>query len=281
MKTIPPFERATAQVAAAERLWLFLDYDGTLDDLAPTPEHVTPTPEVVSLVTRLAGHSRIRVAIISGRRLGHVRKLVPVPGVLLAGTYGIELWMPWGERIDRLNYDRVRPTLDAIKPQWMRLLDGRQGFFLEDKGWSLAIHARYAAAIEAERVLSAGRNAVEMTLAGNPDMFRVLGGHRFLEVGPKLAHKGKTVRHLLAEYPLPGALPVYLGDDDKDEEAFRVIKELGGIALLVSPEPRDSSADYRLESPQSARSWLEALLSQLSGRQGPPSVPNPIHRDIE
>jgi len=260
MKNTTPFEQATAHIAAAERLWLFLDYDGTLADLAPTPEHVTPEPEVVELIAGLVGHPGIRVAVVSGRRLSHVRKLVPVPGVLLAGTYGIELWMPWGERIDRLDYDRVRPTLNAIKPKWVSLVDGREGFYLEDKGWSLAIHARYAADVEAERVLSAARNIADETVANSPGMFRVLGGHRFLEIGPKLADKGRTVRHLLTEHPLPGALPVYLGDDDKDEEAFRVIKELGGIAVLVGAGRRGTVADFHVDSPQAARSWLEALL---------------------
>ena len=82
------------RLAQAERLWLFLDYDGTLADFAPTPEHVNPDPELVDLIERLARHPRFRVAVVSGRRLSHVQKLVPVPGVLLAGTYGIELQTP-------------------------------------------------------------------------------------------------------------------------------------------------------------------------------------------
>lgn len=82
------FRRNLAQI---RRVQLFLDYDGTLADLAPTPEHVNPDPDVVDLLTRLAQHPAIRVTVISGRRLSHVETLVPVPGVLLAGTYGIEL----------------------------------------------------------------------------------------------------------------------------------------------------------------------------------------------
>jgi trehalose-phosphatase len=86
-----------------------------------------------------------------------------------------------------------------------------------------------------------------------------LGGHKFLEVGPKLAHKGNTVAYLLDRYSWPDALPVYLGDDDKDEEAFGVIKERGGIAVLVAATPRETQADHRLLSPRAARQWLKAL----------------------
>jgi trehalose-6-phosphatase len=72
------------------------------------------------------------------------------------------------------------------------------------------------------------------------------------------------VAYLLAQYRWSGALPLYLGDDDKDEEAFGVVKEQGGIALLVSARPRETQADGRLESPQAARAWLRKELFRLA-----------------
>jgi trehalose-phosphatase len=245
------------RLAAAERVRLFLDYDGTLADFAPTPEHVDPVPEVVDLLARLAGHPRFQVAVVSGRRLSHVERLVPVKGVLLAGTYGVELRLPDGERVDRVAYEAIRPPLETIKPQWAALISGREGFFLEDKGWTLALHARFAEEREADDVLTAARSIADGI---PPGLFRVLGGDRFLELGPQLAHKGRTVEYLLARYPWLGALPAYLGDDDKDEEAFGVIKACAGIAILVSCQPRETRADGRLASPQAACRWLEALL---------------------
>jgi trehalose-6-phosphatase len=68
------------------------------------------------------------------------------------------------------------------------------------------------------------------------------------------------VDYLLEQYWWPGALPLYLGDDDKDEEAFGVIKARGGIAVVVTSEPRESQADFRLPTPWAARRWLETLL---------------------
>jgi len=254
-------ESLVGRLARAEHLWLFLDYDGTLADLAPTPEHVHPDPELVELLTRLAARTRIRLAVISGRRLSHVEALVPVPGVLLAGTYGVEMRMPTGERVNRVAYEDVRPALASIKPRWSQLIDGREGFFLEDKGWSLALHARFADDDEAENVLADARR---VAIRAASDLFRVLGGHKFLEVGPTLAHKGKTVVYLLDAHPWPGAQLLYLGDDDKDEEAFGVIQARAGIAIRVAPEPRETKADYCLESPRAVRRWLETLLARLS-----------------
>jgi trehalose-phosphatase len=247
-----------------ERLWLFLDYDGTLADFAPTPDHVEPNWELVALLRRLVRHPRLRVAVVSGRRLGHVQKLVPVRGIFLAGTYGVQIQTPEGQRIDRLAYGEIRPTLDGLKPGWKHLLAGREGFYLEDKGWALALHARFADASEAEDVLATARRlAAEAIDDGSPGVFRVLGGHKFLEVGPRLAHKGRTVAHLLDRYPWPGAVPLYLGDDDKDEEAFETVKARGGMAILVAPAPRRTGADRRLDSPTAARRWLAGLADRM------------------
>ncbi|MGC9336005.1 MAG: trehalose-phosphatase [Anaerolineae bacterium] len=252
------------RIDTAERLQLFLDYDGTLARFAPTPAHVEPEAEVIALLTRLVEHSRIRVAVISGRRLGHVVELLPVPGLLLAGTYGVELRLPGGERVDRVAYDEIRPVLEEIKPRWKRLTAGRHGFFLEDKGWALAIHARYAAPAEADRVLGEARGMIGK--AASSDLFRVLGGHKFLEIGPALAHKGRTVAYLLHQFPRSGALPLYIGDDDKDEEAFGVIQARGGIAIRVCEERCETRADGRLESPGEVRRWLAGLPGKLGGR---------------
>jgi len=245
------------RVAQADRVWLFLDYDGTLAELAPTPDHIEPNAEVVVVVSALADHPRIRVSVISGRRLEHVEKLVPVEGILLAGTYGVEMRMPEGERKERIPFDAVRPALERIKPHWAELIAGHEGFFLEDKGWALAIHARFADPGPANQVLSAARQIAQRTAASGP--FRVLGGHRFLEIGPKLAHKGKTVAHLIDRWPEADALPLYLGDDDKDEEAFDVIHAHGGYAVVVASEPRETEADFRFPTPQTTRQWLSRL----------------------
>jgi trehalose 6-phosphate phosphatase len=254
-------EQVQKRLARAERIRLFLDYDGTLAEFAPTPDHVRPDPEVVSLIGQLAQNPRFRVAVVSGRRLGHVRTLVPVPGVLLAGTYGVELQTPEGAQINRLDYDGVRPTLDTLKPRWADLIAGRVGYFLEDKGWALALHARFADEAECNRVLDGARRLAEAAMRqATPDLFRLLGGHKFLEIGPKLAHKGLAVGYLLDQFPWHGALPLYLGDDDKDEEAFGVIKARGGIAVVVAAEPRETKADLRLESPHAALAWLEGLV---------------------
>ncbi len=241
----------------APRVWLFLDYDGTLADFAPTPDDVLPDPQLIALLRRLSRRPRLRIAVISGRKLEHVRKLLPLEGVLLGGTYGIELLTPQGELLERADYGSIRPALDALKPQWEALIRGQTGFYLEDKGWTLALHARYAEDGPAGDVLSAARRAAERGI--DERLFRILGGHKFLEVGPMAANKARTVAYLLEAFPWPGALPVYLGDDDKDEEAFGAVHAGGGVAIRVGAAPETSRADWRLDSPAAVRDWLARL----------------------
>ena len=254
-------DQLTQWAREAQRLWLFLDYDGTLADFAPTPDHIEPDPALIRLLERLVSQPAIRVTILSGRRLEHVRQLLPVTGLFLAGTYGIEVLTPAGEMIHRVEYGDIRPLLERIKHGWQQLLDGRKGFYLEDKGWAIALHARFAEHTEAEEVLNQARRMLK--LEAHASRFRVLGGHKFLELAPALASKRETVLYLLDHFPRLETRLLYIGDDDKDEEAFSLIQARGGVAIKViqpSQASHTSEADFFLESPSEARNWLESLV---------------------
>lgn len=253
---LPPIPET---LQTASRLALFLDYDGTLAPFAPTPDTILPDQEVIRLVRALAEQPNIRVIVVSGRRLKHIQALLPVAGIWLAGTYGVELLTPTGARLERLPFDQMRPVLDRLRPQWERLLRGRTGFYLEDKGWSLALHARFAETVEAEAVLEhARREAARAAVNGS---FQILGGDRFLEIAPVLADKAQTVGYFLEDPELHGAFPVYLGDDDKDEAAFAVVQSAGGLAIKVGSRPEETLARVRLHDPMAARAWLRDLLA--------------------
>jgi trehalose-phosphatase len=260
----PALEALTERALARERLWLLLDYDGTLADFAPAPDMVRPDPGIAGRIGRLAASPRVRLAIVSGRRLRDVRALIPVEGIYLAGTYGVEVRAPDGKLMSRVDHSAIRPALERVKPQWADLVDGRGGFYIEDKDWALALHARFSEEDEAGRVLALARGVLEREL---PEaQFRILGGHRFLEAAPRLADKGKTVDFLLENYPLPDAQPVYVGDDDKDEEAFEAIARHGGVAIKVmngAQRRAASRAAFTLDSPAAVNAWLEELAGRL------------------
>jgi trehalose 6-phosphate phosphatase len=245
-------------IKKGDKIWLFLDYDGTLAEFAPTPDDILPDQELIDILTKLSNIPSLRVSIVSGRRLSHIQSLLPVPGVLLAGSYGVEMQTEEGDEVNLVDYDEIRPELEAVKPKWKSLLDGREGFYLEDKGWTLAIHAKDAEDNEAKTVLSSA--VPEAEEIASLESLRVIGGLKFIEIGPQIANKGITIDYLLNRFPLPEAALVYIGDDDKDEDAFEVIKSHAGAAVVVADEPRPTKADFRIESPIAVRAWLNALI---------------------
>ncbi len=253
-------EELTTRLARTKRLWLFLDYDGTLAEFAPTPDVISPDPKVIDLLARLAKAPGIQLGVLSGRRLAHVKKLLPVPQAILAGTYGIEIQTPQGGEIHRVDYSTIRPLLEELKPQWAQLIEGREGYFLEDKDWAIAIHARHAPDQEQADEILAQAHHLSDDIAAR-DSFRRIGGYKFIEVGPRLATKHAGVHYMIETFPWSNSLPIYIGDDDKDEEAFAAIKEVDGVAIVVSSQPRETLAECRLEAPPQVHQWLENLMA--------------------
>jgi len=246
------------QLIKVERVWMFMDYDGTLADFSPTPDVIKPDARLIDMLTDLERRPGIRVVILSGRKLDHLHELLPIHGIGLAGTYGVEWLTPDEKRIDRVEKNSIRPTLDEIKSDWEEEIRGEDSFFLEDKGFSLALHARFVEDEQAKKVLEAARQKADQRLEA--DQLGILGGYKFLEVAPRLADKGEAVDFLLDQSPWPDAMLVYLGDDDKDQKAFETIQGRGGVSILVSDQKDDSHAEYRLESPDHVRQWLKKII---------------------
>ena len=249
-----PANDLLSQIKQAARVDLYLDYDGTLAVFAPTPDDVLPNDDVIQLITQLADSANVRVSIVSGRRLGHIRKLLPIKDILLAGTYGVEMQAPNGQEIHRIAYDSIRPTLDSLKPQWQDLIEGKDGFYLEDKGWALAIHARNAEEHQGLQVLDSAEKMLTPPILG--EHLQKIQSYRFLEVGPNNADKGHALRYLFDNFHWEDSIPMYIGDDDKDEEAFQAINEKNGYSILVSKELRETAAAFILESPAHVHQWL-------------------------
>lgn len=209
------YKRIESTLVEKDELHLFLDYDGTLADFAPTPDVVKPDLQVIDLLKSLRDHKHIHVFIISGRKLAHLQKLIPLEGIVIAGTYGLEIQMPDGEIYSPIDYNTIRPALDRLKPKWQELVRDKETFYLEDKGWTLALHARFANDKEAGRILASAEKETHNML--NPDDFQIVPGHKFLEASPKQANKGKCAAFLLKRFPPEDSAVIYIGDDDKDK----------------------------------------------------------------
>ncbi len=256
MNLSPNLARIRQHLQQGGLIWLFLDYDGTLVPIAPSPDQARPDAALLELLAQLARGNVFRTVILSGRPLSALQAMLPVPGLMLAGLYGVETQMPDASVQRYIEPAELRSTIEKVKTAWTDLVRGRAGFLVEDKGSAVALHARFAAEADAEEVLPQAQSiASRLMRAGH---FRLLGGQRFLEVAPAAAHKGKTVARLLAHGDWNG-LSVYFGDDDKDEEAFAIVQEHGGIPIAVGPREL-AHAQECLPSPAAVREWLQLFI---------------------
>lgn len=251
------WESMKQRTRPAHRVRVFMDYDGTLADFAPAPDIIQPDPELIAVLKQLTRLEKYLPTVISGRSLQHLKALLPMTGLTLAGTYGLEIELPDGTQTAAVEFDRVRPVMQALLPKWQALMDGQSGFHLEDKGWALAMHARFANAEDARRVLDAARREID-TLSPGSD-YAVEYRDRFLEIVPVEANKRRSVEKILATYTPAGTLPIYVGDDMNDESAFEAILNARGLCVRVSRDEIATRAQYRLTGPSQVRELLAGL----------------------
>jgi trehalose 6-phosphate phosphatase len=225
---------------------LFLDFDGTLVELAEAPDAIAVPNGLAPLLGRLAERLDGRLAIVSGRAVADLRRHLGDFAAMLSGSHGAELHYPDGRSIPV----SAPPGLASARESIRRFAAGGEGLLVEDKPAGIALHYRLAPdrAGEAEAFLEAlaRRSGLALQL-----------GKMVAELRPKGCDKGSALRRLMGEPPFAGARPVFVGDDLTDEDAFRAAAALGGEGVLVGPD-RPSAARWRLGGVADVTGWLEA-----------------------
>lgn len=236
------------RLQSAPSVALFLDFDGTLAHIVPTPSEASLPSATRQRLYSLARHRRVRVCIISGRERATLRELIAVPRVRYLGLYG---WQT-GRR-DKLDPSTVS-CLATAKADLKQKLQGLPGVWIEDKRHTFTVHYRGAPAPSVRQA----REAVRATVPPNSPL-RVLPAKKAWEVLPA-ALTGKHDAVLRELRRLPESLPIYAGDDHADEEAFNAIPT--GISIHVGTRRR-SNAQFCLRDPDEVRQFLEKLEEEL------------------
>lgn len=246
---------------AGAGLFIFLDYDGTLSPVAETPGEASTPAETRRLLEALAKKPRCKVAVISGRSVQDVKKKVGIGGVIYSGNHGLELEGP-GFRFQSPLTKGYRAALRSIKAELLKKLFRVKGVILEDKGLSLSLHYRLVDKNDVPRVKAAFHKAVTLYVARG--RIKAGLGKMVLEVRPPLDwDKGKAVLWLLGRQKFGDVLPVYLGDDLTDEDAFRALKGKG-LTICVGPPRRLSRAEYYLSGTPEVTEFLRRLTALRS-----------------
>jgi trehalose 6-phosphate phosphatase len=231
---------------------LFLDIDGTLLDLAPTPLEVRVDTEVSELLPRLHTALQGACALVSGRTLDDVDWLFPGLVLPAAGQHGCE-------RRDAQGTLHLHApdhgTLSRLRALFTDFASRHAGLMLEDKGATLALHYRAAPQLAAQV-----DQTMKRALAAEPHAALCLQpGKMLVEIRPKQRDKGTAIRDFMREIPFSGRRPVFVGDDDGDEHGFAVVQHLRGYGVKVGIGP--TCARHRLPDVATVRQWLAEFLA--------------------
>jgi alpha,alpha-trehalase len=242
---------------SGDRLAVFLDYDGTLTPIVSHPEAAWLSESMRETLRSLV--ARVPVAILSGRDLDDVRGRVHVDGIVYAGSHGFDIAGAGGLR--RELGAAYLPVLDTAEKELREALDEIPGAQLERKHFSVAAHYRNVNEDDAFKVAA----AVDEVAAKHRELRRI-DGKKVYELLPDIDwNKGKAVLWLLETLELErgSALPIFVGDDRTDEDAFRAL-EKRGVGILVSDYPQVTAASYWLKNPEEVERFLGALIEHVS-----------------
>lgn len=224
---------------------LFLDFDGTLVDLADSPDSIRVPARLGPLLERLRRRLDGRLAIVSGRSLADLERHVPLAGIAFSGSHGLELRFGDGTRLPL----SVPIGLDDVRERVTRFAEADAGLLVEEKPAGIALHFRRAPHRAAAAAAFMAGLAAERGWSVQP-------GSMVVELRPHGATKGDALRAFMTEPDFADARPVFVGDDLTDEHGFEAAAELGGAGILVGPS-RPTAARYRLDSVAAVADWLD------------------------
>lgn len=245
-----------------KRLVVFLDYDGTLTPIVSRPELAVLSAAMRNTIMTLA--EQVTVAIISGRDRPDVERLVKLENLFYAGSHGFDIAGPHGFHVRHEIGAHFLPALDRAEGIIRERLASVRGSLIERKKYSIAVHYRLVHVNDVEMV----RQAVLAVLSRVPEL-RKRDGKKVFEMQPDIDwDKGKAVLWLLQAMNLKksSVLPVFIGDDLTDEDAFRALQDFG-IGIVVMDQPRPTVARYILKDSEEVGHFLARLSGALEVRE--------------
>jgi trehalose 6-phosphate phosphatase len=227
---------------------LFLDFDGTLAEIAPAPDLVHFFPETRQIIDALSKSFSGAVAIVTGRNISEIDGHMAPLKLPIAGLYGLVHRTAAGDIVD---FPVVGKALARASAELKTMVEQHPGLLLELKGQTIALHYRSRPDLGA-----ACYQAVSNAVRGRPGL-KMIEGKMVVEITPSGADKGRAVQDFLGEQPFKGRRPIYAGDDVSDEDAFAVVNAIGGVAIKIGPGP--TAARFRANDIGELLAWLTAV----------------------
>lgn len=248
------FEVLQHKISEARHVGVFTDFDGTISPIVPVPGEAELDPEIRPILKALAAKPQFTVGVISGRSLSDLRARTSINGLIYVGNHGLEIEA--GEaRFRDPQAEALRRELKCVLLQLKLAIDAVDGLEIEDKGLTLSVHYR-----RVNEDLQRWVRDTALETAGKYQSFTARQGKKVVEIRPKLEwDKGHAIIWLLKEVLPASTLPIYIGDDVTDEDAFAAIPQ--GITIRVGGVPAAGTrAQYVLPDVQSVAHFLSWLI---------------------
>ena len=257
---IPLLPEIADRIGGSPRI-IMLDVDGTLAPIAARPQDATVPHATRRAVATLAARPGVHVAIVSGRGAADARRIVSVGNIWVIGNHGLEIVGPQGESEVAPNAEPFRTPIAQASRKIAASVTHVAGVLLEDKVWTLSVHYRLADPAVVPR-LRASLEAVAEQYG-----LRMTEGKEVFELRPPVDHnKGTAVLALARRLGglVPGTSVVFAGDDQTDEDAFRILRQHNpeAVTIRVADEDVQTAAEFRLPDPDAVRRFLEWLVAE-------------------
>ena len=240
--------------------FLFLDYDGTLTPIVDKPEQAMISKDTRRILEALSKSPRAKIAVISGRALKDIKQKIGLKNIIYVGNHGAEIEGPKIKFKSPIS-PRCRAILEHIKSDLTKNLASIKGTILEDKGLSLSLHYRIVDKKQIPQVKTILHEATIVYIVRNK--IKIKSGKMVFEIRLPLEwNKGKVVLWLLARQKFiltdKTLIPIYIGDDTTDEDAFKVLRDKG-ITIFVGKHKK-SYAKYYVKNTQEVSKFLKHIL---------------------
>jgi trehalose 6-phosphate phosphatase len=237
---------------------ILLDIDGTILDIAPSPQQVWVPPELRHTLARLDQLTGGALALVSGRPLADIDRIFSPLQLAAIGGHGAELRAVAGAEPRSC----AAPLSAALKLRLARITEIGPDIIAEDKGYSLALHYRLAPEMGEEL-----RAAVAEICAAVPQgTIEILPGKLVVEIKPAGVNKANAVCDLMRYPPFAGRNPIFIGDDTTDVPVFGIISRFGGLGFSVGRIVADVSGHF--DKPETVRSWLARIVADSESAAG-------------
>ncbi|WP_052738961.1 trehalose-phosphatase [Pontibacter korlensis] len=256
--TLPSALNKVQELLQGKKPAVFLDYDGCLSPIVKDPDKAVLSDQMRTTLQRVA--ELCPVAVVSGRDRANVEQLVKLDNLYYAGSHGFDISGPNNMHTEPGGAAAAIPALDKAQVELNERLRGIEGALVERKRYAIAVHYRNVPEEQVNQVIEVAQDVI-----AKHDELKPGPGKKIMELKPNLDwHKGKAVHWLMEELDLnkPDIIPLYIGDDLTDEDAFAALQGQG-IGILVGEHDEETAATYRLESVDEVQVFLEALIQEL------------------